>query len=83
MDKLNNIVTERLAERLLVPDGMRELLEGLMKRQALRDEDYSVRLAALRAKLTDAEQRLSRLTPPSRRASPIPPTRPSRSLWQP
>ncbi|WP_249792848.1 hypothetical protein [Bradyrhizobium sp. BRP22] len=61
MDKLDSLVTERLADQLLTPERVAELLSGLMERRAARDEDYSSRLTALRAKLSDAEGRLGRL----------------------
>jgi site-specific DNA recombinase len=61
MDKLDNLVTERLADRLLTPERVGRLLEGLMQRQASKDEDHASCLTALRAKLTDAENRLGRL----------------------
>jgi site-specific DNA recombinase len=54
-------VTERLADRLLTPERVGKLLEGLMQRQASKDEDHASRLTALRAKLNDAEKRLGRL----------------------
>ncbi|WP_461331257.1 recombinase family protein [Bradyrhizobium elkanii] len=61
MDKLDRLVTERLADQLLKPERVGKILGGLMDRQAAKDEDHSVRLTALRAKLTDAEGRLGRL----------------------
>jgi site-specific DNA recombinase len=62
MDKLDTLVTERLADRPLTPGRVGKLLEGLMmQRQASKDEDHASRLTALRAKLTDAEKRLGRL----------------------
>lgn len=61
MDKLDTIVTEQLADQLLTPDRVGRLLEGLLARQTSRDEDYTQRLSALRGKLSDAENRLSRL----------------------
>jgi site-specific DNA recombinase len=61
MDKLDTLVTERLADQLFTPARVGKLLAGLLERQAAKDEDYSVRLTALRAKLTDAEGRLWRL----------------------
>ncbi len=61
MDKLDRLVTERLADRLLTPERVENLLAGLMDRQAARNEDHTVRLSALKAKLTDAENRLGRL----------------------
>lgn len=61
MDRLDRAVTERVADQLLTPERIRALLESLMKRQAAREEDHSSRMAALRAKLADAESRLNRL----------------------
>jgi site-specific DNA recombinase len=61
MDKLDRQVTERLADRLLTPERVGKLLEGLMKRQAAKDDDHSSRLTGLRAKLADGEKRLGRL----------------------
>ena len=43
------------------PERVGKLLLGLMERQTAKNEDYSVRLTGLRAKLTDAEGRLGRL----------------------
>lgn len=61
MERLDRAVTENLAENLLTPDRVARLLEGLMKRQTSRADDHGQRLAALRAKLADAESRLKRL----------------------
>ena len=61
MDKLDRLVSEKLAEKLLTPERVRKLLSGLMNRQAAKNEDYSGRVAALRAKCGDAEGRLGRL----------------------
>ena len=61
MDKLDRLVTERLADQLLTPERVGNLLVGLMERQAAKDEDHTARLTALRAKVTDAESRLGRL----------------------
>jgi site-specific DNA recombinase len=61
MDKLDRLVTERLADRLLAPERVEHILAGLMERQVSRDEDHATRLSALKAKLTDAESRLTRL----------------------
>ena len=63
MDKLDTLVTERLADQLLTPERVGKLLLCLMERQTAKNEDYSVRLT-LRAKLTDAEGRLGRPTRP-------------------
>jgi site-specific DNA recombinase len=54
MEKLDRLVTDRL----LTPERVGNLLAGLMDRQSARDEDHSARLSALKAKLTDAENRL-------------------------
>jgi site-specific DNA recombinase len=61
MDKLDRLVTERIADQLLTPERVGKLLAGLLERQASKEEDYSNRLTALRAKLTNAEERLGRL----------------------
>jgi site-specific DNA recombinase len=61
MEKLDRLVTERLADQLLTPERVGNLLAGLVERQASRDEDHGARLSALRAKVTDAESRLGRL----------------------
>ena len=61
MDRLDNAVTERLADQLLTPDHVENLLAGLMDRQTARDADHGQRLTMLRGKLTDAEDRLKRL----------------------
>ncbi|NEJ60762.1 recombinase family protein [Rhizobium leguminosarum] len=61
MDKLDRLVTERLADQLLTPERVGKILTGIIERQASKDEDYSGRLTALRAKLADAQGRLGRL----------------------
>ncbi|ABE61458.1 Recombinase [Nitrobacter hamburgensis X14] len=61
MERLDNVVTDRIGEQLLTPERVAELLRGLMNRQTKRDDDLAGRLTALRAKLTDAEGRLNRL----------------------
>jgi hypothetical protein len=61
MEKLDRLLTERLADKLLTPERIGTLLVALMERQAAKDEDYSTRLTTLRAKLADAEARLGRL----------------------
>ena len=57
MEKLDRLVTERL----LMPNRVRSLLEGLLQRQAAKEEDHAARLSALRAKVADAQGRLGRL----------------------
>jgi site-specific DNA recombinase len=61
MDKLDRLVTERLADRLLTSERVGDLLAGLMERQSAKNEDHTTRLSALRAKISDAESRLGRL----------------------
>jgi hypothetical protein len=61
MDKLDNAVTNRLANDLLTPQRVQKLLEALLERQSARSADYAERITALRTKLLDAESRLSRL----------------------
>jgi site-specific DNA recombinase len=61
MQKLDQLVTDRLAEKLLAPDRVGKLLAGLLERQSSRDEGYALSLTALRTKLADAENRLGRL----------------------
>ena len=61
MDKLDDLVIGRLADQLLTPERVGQLLLGLMDRQTARDQDYANRLTALRAKLSEAEARLGRL----------------------
>ena len=50
-----------MADRLLTPERVGDLLAGLMERQAAKNEDHTTRLTALRAKISDAESRLGRL----------------------
>lgn len=61
MDKLDTIVTDRLADQLLTPRHVEKLLVGLLERQTARDEDHAQRLRALKDKLNDAGERLKRL----------------------
>jgi DNA invertase Pin-like site-specific DNA recombinase len=61
MEKLDGLVTDRLADRLLTPERVAGLLAGLVQRQAAKDEDHAQRLAALREKVTDTQSRLDRL----------------------
>ncbi len=61
MEKLDRLVSEKLAERLLTPERVAKLLDGPLQRQSTRDEDYAKRLAALEAKLNSAETKLRRL----------------------
>ncbi|WP_230174644.1 zinc ribbon domain-containing protein [Rhizobium sp. CECT 9324] len=48
MDKLDKLVTDRLAETLFKPDRVRAILGGLLERQASRSEDHTHRMTAFR-----------------------------------
>ncbi|WP_457663457.1 recombinase family protein [Sinorhizobium medicae] len=61
MERLDNIVTARLAETLFTPDRVRAIVGGLLERQAARSEDHTTRIAVLQNKVADSETRLSRL----------------------
>jgi site-specific DNA recombinase len=61
MDKLDRLVTERLADKLITPERLGKSLRSLLERQSSRDEDHAVGLTALRKKLADVEGRLGRL----------------------
>lgn len=61
MDKLDRLVTERLADQLFTPERVRSIMEGLLERQAARCDDHAGRVAALQQKFTDADNRLRRL----------------------
>jgi site-specific DNA recombinase len=61
MDKLDRLPTERLAESLLTPEHVTDLLTGLLERQTAKNEDHAARLSALRFKVSNAESRLGRL----------------------
>ena len=51
--KVDRRATYRLADRLLTPERVGDLLAGLMERQAAKNEDHTTRLSALRAKISD------------------------------
>lgn len=61
MDKLDTLVTARLSEKLLAPQRVEKILAALMERQADREADHGERLSALSAKVTNVDERLSRL----------------------
>lgn len=48
MDKLDTIVTEPIADQLLTPQRVEELLTGLIELQASRSADYTDRITSLR-----------------------------------
>jgi site-specific DNA recombinase len=39
MDKLDHLVSERLADQLLMPDRVEKILNSLLQRQTSREED--------------------------------------------
>lgn len=61
MDKLDALVTDRLAEMLFAPERVRTILGGLLERQASRSEDHAQRVTALQNKVAEAQARLSRM----------------------
>ncbi len=61
MDKLDSLVSERLADQLLTPDRVERILSALLQRQTSREEDHALRLTDLKRKLGDADARLGRL----------------------
>lgn len=61
MDKLDTIVTERIADQILTPQRVEKLLTGLIERQANRSADYTDRITNLRKNLSETEARLKRL----------------------
>jgi site-specific DNA recombinase len=52
---------DRIADQLLTPSRVADMLRGLMERRTKRDSDYADRLTGLRGKLSEVETRLSRL----------------------
>ncbi|MFW7357802.1 MAG: recombinase family protein [Brucella sp.] len=61
MDRLDNLVTDRLAETLFTAERVKAILTGLSERQNARSADHTQRLTGLQNKVADAESRLSRL----------------------
>lgn len=61
MDRLDDAVMDRIADELLTPSRVADMLRGLMDRQTKRDSDYADRLTSLRGKLSEVETRLGRL----------------------
>ncbi|WP_208249064.1 recombinase family protein [Rhizobium sp. T1470] len=61
MDRLDDLVTGKLAETLFTAERVKTILTGLLERQAARTEDHTQRMTALQNKVADAEGRLSRL----------------------
>ncbi|RVH60113.1 recombinase family protein [Sinorhizobium meliloti] len=61
MDRLDDLVTGKLAETLFTAERVKTILTGLLERQAARSEDHTQRMTGLQNKVADAESRLSRL----------------------
>ncbi|MFW8586926.1 recombinase family protein [Rhizobium beringeri] len=61
MERLDNLVTERLAETLFTAERVKAILTGLLERQASRSADHTQRMTMLQNKAADSEGRLSRL----------------------
>lgn len=61
MDKLDELVTNHLADRLLTPERLTDMLSALTLRRAEREAAIDERMASLEREATDAEARLRRL----------------------
>ena len=61
MDRLDHLVTQRLADRLLEPEWLTTLLSSLAGRRAAKAAAVDRRLAALAREAEEAEERLRRL----------------------
>jgi DNA invertase Pin-like site-specific DNA recombinase len=61
MDKLDTLVTGHLTSELLQPDRLRETLASLWAGRAAKQAEVNGRVAALRAEVTNAQDRLRRL----------------------
>jgi hypothetical protein len=61
MDKLDQLVTEHLIERLFKPERLARILSSLVARRAEKAATVSARLIALQKEVTDAEDKLARL----------------------
>src|SRR3974390_3269185 len=61
MDKLDQLVTEHLVERLFKPERLATMLSSLAARRAEKAASVNVRLIALQKEVTDAEEKLARL----------------------
>ena len=60
-DMLDGLVLGALKTRLLAPERLRSVLEGLIQRQAMRGTEVSSRIEALRREAETAGERLARL----------------------
>ena len=61
MDRLDGLVTSHLADKLLQPQRMAEMLSVLMDRRAEKATVLDARADALEREVADADQRLRRL----------------------
>lgn len=69
MDKLDRLVTEHVADRILVPDRLEALLQSVADRRLKTDAEIQARVEKLRQEVGTAEDRLRRLTSSWRTAS--------------
>lgn len=60
-DRLDAIVIEHIESRLLAPDRVVELLNGVLERRIKQAEDYRESIARLRRQAADADAKLTRL----------------------
>jgi site-specific DNA recombinase len=60
-DRLDAIVIEHIENRLLAPDRVVELLNGVLERRTKQAEDYRESIARLRRQAADADAKLTRL----------------------
>jgi site-specific DNA recombinase len=61
MDRLDDLVTNHLLERLLAPDRLESLLASLAAKRAQHTAAIEERIAALEARVAEADERLRRL----------------------
>ena len=61
MDKLDQLVVERVADKLLVPSRVEEILGALSSRSSAKDRTVAERRDQLEAELTEIRSKLSRL----------------------
>ena len=61
MEKLDQLVTNHLMERLFKPERLAAILASLSTRRAQKAEGLNVRLVALQREIVDAEDKLARL----------------------
>jgi len=61
MDRLDNLVTDHLKERLFQPERLAQLLGALAARRAEKAQSVSGRIMALQREIADSEDKLKRL----------------------